>query len=112
MLFAEETVHIISNFWQLVASTAIGIIVTMVIFWATVVRNMVTKEEVCEMIETRSPYAQDRQFILERLKTNKENQAAFAQALQRNSEVMNKLETQIAILAKTLEALEDKIERN
>jgi hypothetical protein len=33
-------------------------------------------------------------------------------ALQRNTEVMNELKIQIATLGKTLEALEDRIERN
>jgi hypothetical protein len=53
----------------------------------------------------------DRQFIMERLAVNKESQAAFANALQRNSDVMNDLKIQIATLGKTLEALEDRIER-
>jgi hypothetical protein len=64
------------------------------------------------MIETKSPYNQDRQFIMERLNTNKETQTAFANALQRNTEVMNELKVQIATLGKTLEALEERIERN
>jgi hypothetical protein len=48
---------------------------------------------------------------MERLNSNKENQAAFANALQRNSDVMNELKVQIGILGKTLEALEERIER-
>jgi hypothetical protein len=63
------------------------------------------------MIETQSPYCQDRQFIMERLASNKENQVQFATALQRNTEVMNELKIQLATLGKTLEALEDRIER-
>jgi hypothetical protein len=63
------------------------------------------------MIETQSPYLHDKQFIMERLSNNKENQIAFANALQRNTEVMNELKIQIATLGKTLEALEDRIER-
>ena len=63
-----------------------------------------------DMIKNDSPYLQDRQFIMERLATNKETQAALSNALQRNTEVMNELKIQIATLGKTLEALEDKIE--
>jgi hypothetical protein len=44
------------------------------------------------------------------LNSNKENQAMFANALQRNTEVMNELKVQIAMLSKTLEALESRIE--
>jgi hypothetical protein len=105
---AETIVH----FWESVATTSIGIIVTMIGFWFTIGRNMATKSEVSHMIETQSPYNVDRQFIMERLATNKETQAAFASALQRNTEVMNELKVQIATLGKTLEALEERIERN
>ena len=100
----------IIHFWESVASAAIGIIVTMAGFWAMIGRNMTTKAEVSHMIETQSPYIHDRQFIMERLNSNKETQAAFASALQRNTEVMNELKMQIAILAKTLESLESRIE--
>jgi hypothetical protein len=101
----------IIHFWENIATTSIGIIVTMVGFWVAIGRNMATKSEVLVMIETQSPYVNDRQFIMERLNTNKETQAAFANALQRNSEVMNELKIQIAMLGKTLETLENRIER-
>jgi hypothetical protein len=48
---------------------------------------------------------------MERLNSNKEIQSAFANALQRNTEVLNELKVQIATLGKTLEALEERIER-
>lgn len=99
------------NFWSNVATTSIGIIVTMMGFWVAIGRKMVTKSEVMDLLEHESPYMKDRQFIMERLAVNKESQAAFANALQRNSDVMNDLKVQIATLGKTLEALEDRIER-
>jgi hypothetical protein len=101
--------HII-DFWQNIATTCIGIIATMMGFWVAIGRNMATKAEVLAMIETQSPYVHDRQFIMERLNINKENQTMFANALQRNTEVMNELKVQIATLSKTLEALESRIE--
>lgn len=100
----------IFHFWENIATTCIGIIVTMLGFWATIGRNMATKAEVSHMIDTQSPYIHDRQFIMERLNVNKENQTVFANALQRNTEVMNELKVQIAMLSKTLEALESRIE--
>jgi len=102
----------IINFWENIATTSIGIIVTMIGFWVAIGRNMATKAEVENMIKTQSPYSEDRQFIMERLASNKETQAAFASALQRNSDVMNELKVQIATLGKTLEALEERIERS
>jgi hypothetical protein len=101
----------IIHFWENIATTSIGIIVTMVGFWIAIGKNMVTRQEVVEIIKNDSPYLQDRQFIMERLASNKETQAAFANALQRNSDVMNELKVQIATLGKTLEALEERIER-
>lgn len=100
-----------SHVWQIVATTAVGIIITLVSFWASVIKNMVSKSEIENLIQTHSPYLQDRQFIMERLAANKENQVAFANALQRNTEVMTELKIQIATLAKTLETLEYRIEK-
>jgi hypothetical protein len=102
----------IIHFWQTLATACVGIIVTMMGFWVTIGRNMTTKNEVLHMIETQCPYSQDKQFIMERLSANKETQAAFANALQRNTEVMNDLKIQLATLGKTLEALENRIERH
>lgn len=102
----------IIHFWENIATTSIGIIVTMLGFWMTIGKNMVTKSEVVDIIKNESPYTEDRQFIMERLNSNKEIQSAFASALQRNTDVMNELKVQIATLGKTLEALEDRIERN
>ena len=101
----------IIHFWENLATTCVGIIVTMMGFWVAIGRNMTTRAEVLSIIETQSPYVHDRQYIMERLNTNKETQAAFANALQRNSDVMNELKVQIAMLAKTLETLEDRIEK-
>jgi len=101
----------IAHFWQSVATTGIGIIVTLLGFWVGVGRKIVSREEICDMIQKESPYLHDRQFIMERLAINKESQAALTLMLQRNTEVMNELKVQIATLGKTLEALEERIER-
>lgn len=100
----------IIHFWENIATTSVGIIVTMLGFWFTIGRNMATKADVLNMIDTQSPYVHDRQFIMERLNVNKETQAAFASALQRNSDVMTELKIQLVTLAKTLEAIESRIE--
>jgi hypothetical protein len=101
----DETSTIFS-FWQNIGTTAIGVVITLIGFWAGVIRHMVTKQDVCDLVENRSPYIKDRQFIMERLSVNKEIQNQLSLALQKNSEVMNELKVQIATLAKALEALE------
>ena len=101
----------IIHFWENIATTSLGIIVTMIGFWFTIGRNMASKSDVLNMIENQSPYVHERQFIMERLNSNKEAQTAFAAALQRNSDVMTELKIQLATLAKTLEGLESRIEQ-
>ena len=102
----------IFNFWQGLATGSIGIIVTLVAFWVGIGRKIVGRDEIADMIKTESVYNQDRQFIMERLAANKENNAVLTNMLQRNTEVMHELKIQIATLGKTLEALEERIERN
>ena len=101
----------ILHFWQSVATVTIGVIVTLIGFWVGIGRKIVAREEISDMIKNDSPYLQDRQFIMERLASNKENHTILTNVLQRNTEVMNELKVQIATLGKTLEALEERIER-
>ena len=54
-----------------------------------------------------SQYSKDRQFIMERLNTHKEDSNILFRALEKNTEVMNDLKIQIATLAKAIEALEN-----
>ena len=96
--------------WKNIATTCIGIILTGLGFWFMVFKNMVTKEDVKNMIETQCPYVGDKLFIMEKLETHKETQKQFADALRRNTEVMIELKTQIAVLGETLKALEKRIE--
>jgi hypothetical protein len=100
----------ILHFWENLAAGSIGVVISMIGFWVAFGKNVITKSDVCEMIETKGPYVKDRQFIMERLSVNKETQAAFSLALQRNTEVMNELKIQIATLGQTLETLERRIE--
>lgn len=88
-----------------------GVIGAFIAFWTMFVKNLVSKQEVCDMIKTQSPYAQDRTFIMERLNDNKETMATLFEALNKNTEVMTELKVQISVLSKTLETLENRIER-
>ena len=57
-----------------------------------------------------SQYAKDRQFIMERLNTHKEDTNILFRALEKNTEVMQELRIQMATLTNTLESLEKRIE--
>lgn len=100
----------ILHFWQSVATAALGVMITLITFWAGVSKKIVSKEEIGRMIQNESPYFKDREFIMERLAANKETQAALSITLQKVIEVMNELKIQIATLGKTLEALEDRMD--
>lgn len=100
------------DFWQNIALAVTSVILTMVGFWFTFGRHMISKLEVVELISLHSPYLQDRQTIMNRLEDNKVMQQAFSSALQKNTEVMGELKIQIAVLGKTLDNLERRIEKD
>lgn len=101
----------VGHFLENLTTSMVSVIIALVGFWTTFVRNMVTKKEVEEMIVNQSQYVKDRQYIMERLNDTKETNTTIFKALEKNTEVMNELKIQIATLGKTLEALEDRIER-
>lgn len=101
----------ITHFWQSLSTASIGVIITLIGFWVGIGRKIVTRDEIADMIKTESSYNQDKQFIMERLSTNKENHTILTNMLQRNTEVMHELKVQIATLGKTLETLEERIDR-
>lgn len=98
-------------FFENVTTSMISIIIALIGFWTTFIKNLVTRKDVEEMINNQSQYIKDRQYIMERLNDTKETSATIFKALEKNTEVMNELKIQIATLGKTLEALEDRIER-
>ena len=99
----------VTNFWAHVASTSIGIIITMQ-FFGNLIRHMVTKKEVAGIVENQSQYTRDRSLIMQRLEENKQMQEQFSKALWRNADVMNELKIQIATLGTTLTNLEERID--
>lgn len=101
-------------FFENFTASMLSVIIALIGFWTTFVKNLVNRKEVEEMIETcsqSSQYAKDRQFIMERLNSHKEDTSILFKALEKNTEVMTELKIQIATLGKTLEALEHRIER-
>lgn len=103
----------VGHFLENVTTSMLSVLIALFGFWTAFVKNLVNRQEVEKMVSSsllNSEYSKDRQFIMERLDMCKETQAQFAQALQRNTEVMSELKVQIATLAKTLENLENRIE--
>jgi len=104
----------IGFFLENITSSMAMIILSLIGFWTTFIKNLVNRKEVEEMINTcaqSSQYSKDRNFIMERLNSHKEDTSILFRALEKNTEVMTELKIQIATLGKTLEALEDRIER-
>jgi hypothetical protein len=99
--------HFFENFTTHMAS----VIIALIGFWTTFVRNLVSRKEVESMISHQSQYMKDREFIMARLEDHKADSDTLFRALNKNTDVMGDLKVQIAMLGKTLEALENRIER-
>jgi ABC-type bacteriocin/lantibiotic exporter with double-glycine peptidase domain len=104
---AEPTV---GHFFENLTTSMLSVIIALIGFWTTFIKNLVSRKEVENMLVTHlesSQYAKDRQFIMERLNTHKEDTSILFRALEKNTEVMNDLKIQIATLAKAIETLEN-----
>jgi ABC-type bacteriocin/lantibiotic exporter with double-glycine peptidase domain len=104
---AEPTV---GHFFENLTMSMLSIIIALVGFWTTFIKGLVNRKDVEAMLAAQSEasqYSKDRQFIMERLNTHKEDSNILFRALEKNTEVMNDLKIQIATLAKAIEALEN-----
>jgi hypothetical protein len=101
----------VGHFFENMTTAMVSIIIALIGFWTTFIKGLVSRKEVQEMIQNQSQYMKDREFIMDRLKDHKEDSATLFKALSKNTEVMSELKVQIALLSKTLEALEHRIER-
>ena len=104
----------VGHFLENMTTSMVSIIIALIGFWTTFIKGLVNRKEVEEMIAATaqaSQYAKDRQFIMERLNSHKEDTSILFRALEKNTEVMTELKVQIATLGKTLEALEHRIEK-
>lgn len=102
----------VGHFFENMTTAMVSIIIALIGFWTTFIKGLVSRKEVQEMIQNQSQYMKDREFIMDRLKDHKEDSATLFRALSKNTEVMSELKVQIALLSKTLEALEHRIERS
>lgn len=53
-----------AEIWKLVGTSLASVLVTIAFMWFTLVRSFVTQDQVSVLLETRSPYVQDRQIVL------------------------------------------------
>ena len=103
----------LGHFFENFTTSMVSVVIALIGFWTTFVKNLVTRKEVEEMINTcaqSSQYSKDRQFIMERLNSHKEDTNILFRALEKNTEVMQELRIQMATLTNTLESLEKRIE--
>ena len=112
---SDHDPNTLGHFFESLTTSMVSILIALVGFWTTFIKNLVTRNDVEKMIEEssdRSRYNQDRQFIMERLNSSKETQIALSKALAKNTEVMTELKIHIATLGKTLENIESRIEKS
>jgi len=108
---AEPDPSSLMNFWENVSMTILGVLFTIGAFWLGIMRRLLSKEDIVELIELHSPYSKERESIMTRLEISRDMQTQFANALQKNTEVMAELKTQLAVLSKTLENIENRIDK-
>ena len=104
----------LGGFFENFTTSMVSVVIALIGFWTTFIKNLVSRKEVEDMIHScakSSEYSKDRNFIMERLNSHKEDTGILFKALEKNTEVMTELKIQIATLGKTLEALEHRIER-
>lgn len=109
-----ENADTLGHFFENFTASMLSVVIALVGFWTTFIKNLVNRKEVEEMIHSfakSSEYSKDRNFIMERLNSHKEDTGILFKALEKNTEVMTELKIQIATLGKTLETLESRIER-
>ena len=103
----------LAHFFENFTTSMLSVVIALIGFWTTFVKNLVNRKEVEEMIHScaqSSQYSRDRQFIMERLNSHKEDTNILFRALEKNTEVMTQLKIQMATLTNTLESLEKRIE--
>ncbi len=103
----------LGHFFENFTTSMLSIVIALIGFWTTFIKNLVNRKDVEEMLAAQSQasqYAKDRQFIMERLNTHKEDTSILFRALEKNTEVMQELRIQMATLTNTLESLEKRIE--
>jgi hypothetical protein len=101
----------LGNFFENFTTAMLSIVIALIGFWTTFVKNLVNRKDVEAMIRqqaNQSDYSKDRQYIMERLQNNKEMQDQFYETLVKNTEVLNQLRVQLATLDKTLEHIQSK----
>jgi len=80
----------------------IAVAVAMVSFWMIEARYYITREETSEMIKTQifqSPYSQDKNLIFDSLNNQKINNDNLVKALKENTDAINQLRVNVAIIA-------------
>lgn len=80
----------------------IAVVIAMVSFWMIEARYYITREEASEMIKTQifqSPYSQDKNLIFDSLNNQKINNDNLVKALKENTDAINQLRVNVAIIA-------------
>lgn len=91
------------TWWQFLAASSVGIIVTMLGFWLSGVGNLPARAEVRNMISEQSPYVMDRAVIQQRLESHEK-------VLGATQDHLNRLADQITELVKAQEKVSGKLE--
>tara|TARA_R110002051_G_scaffold29094_3_gene68238 strand:- start:428 stop:709 length:282 start_codon:yes stop_codon:yes gene_type:complete len=86
------------DIWKTLAISSISCVVLMVSFWLVEMKDYVTREQASQMIQIQSPYLVDKQVVLKSLND-------MSEVLRKNTEVISKLNLEIAKLRTELDRI-------
>lgn len=82
-------------------------IVAMVGFWLIEARYYIYREEAERMVMTLSPYEKDKSYILSNIRDMSDYKKELQKILKDNTDAVNSLKIEIAVLNNTLKKLEN-----
>lgn len=70
---ASQTPNVANDVWKYVATVCAGCLITTATFWIGGAAEFVRRRDIPELLQSHSPYLQDRKVLFERLDSLKEN---------------------------------------
>jgi hypothetical protein len=105
-----------NDIWKHIATSLGSVLITVFVMWFTLVRSFITEEQVNMMINTQSPYVQDRQILLRNVRITEQMMDNIV-VIQKDGtanqfSILGKLDTileQVSTLSKRMTVLEDRV---
>jgi hypothetical protein len=95
------------DFTNNIVTSLMACVVAMIAFWMVEARNYVTRDETIKLIESNSPYSQDKNMIMAELSRTNLEAKDMKRSNDETREVLSELKVEIAVLNKVLQNIQD-----